>query len=158
MVEVILLHLVLHDLDDGPDEAAHHQPHVLLIAQLAGVAETEIFQGETRLGQGLFQRGHGAVLLDQLVHALGFGITAWVLWHVLTRHYPDTRGTWTALAFPALASMGLGATNEIIEFAAVLAVPDTNVGGYYNTALDLCFNALGAVVAMGLVRLFEPRA
>ncbi len=88
---------------------------------------------------------------DQLVHAYGFGVTAWVLHHLLTRHFPETRGTATALVFPALASMGLGATNEIIEFAAVLAVPDTNVGGYYNTALDLCFNALGAVVAMALI-------
>ena len=44
--------------------------------------------------------------------------------------------------------------DEIIEFIAVLSVPDTNVGGYYNTALDLCFNALGAVIAVALVALF----
>ena len=95
---------------------------------------------------------------DQVVHAYGFGVTAWLLHHLLTRHFPDTRGTATALVFPALGAMGLGAVNEIIEFSAVLLVPDTNVGGYYNTALDLCFNALGAVVAMGLVRLFGLRA
>ena len=53
--------------------------------------------------------------------------------------------------------MGLGAVNEIIEFTAVLAVPDTNVGGYYNTALDLCFNAGGAVIAMVLVSVFGRR-
>ena len=85
---------------------------------------------------------------DQLVHALGFAITAWVLWHVLTRHYPDTRNSWTAYAFPALASMGLGAVNEIIEFSAVVIVQDTGVGGYVNTALDLCFNATGALIAV----------
>ena len=85
---------------------------------------------------------------DQLVHALGFGITAWVLWHVLTRHYPATRNTWTAYTFPALASMGLGAVNEIIEFSAVVIVQDTGVGGYVNTALDLCFNGAGAVIAV----------
>ena len=45
--------------------------------------------------------------------------------------------------------------NEMIEFSAVLMVPDTNVGGYYNTALDLVFNALGAVIAMVLVRAFK---
>jgi len=88
---------------------------------------------------------------DQLVHALGFGITAWVLWHVLVRHYPDTRHSWTAYTFPALASMGLGAVNEIIEFSAVVVVQDTGVGGYTNTALDLCFNASGAVIAMLIV-------
>ena len=84
---------------------------------------------------------------DQLVHAYGFGVTAWVLHHLLTRHFPEMDGTATALVYPALASMGLGALNEIIEFSAVLMIPDTNVGGYMNTALDLCFNAAGAVVA-----------
>jgi putative membrane protein len=88
---------------------------------------------------------------DQLVHAYGFGVTAWVLWHLLSRHYPVLRGSWTVLVYPALAAMGLGAVNEIIEFIAVLSVPDTNVGGYLNTALDLCFNALGAVTAMVIV-------
>ena len=47
--------------------------------------------------------------------------------------------------------MGLGAVNEIIEFIAVLSFPDTNVGGYLNTSLDLVFNALGAMVAMLVV-------
>lgn len=89
---------------------------------------------------------------DQLVHAYGFGITAWVLHHLLTRHFPQTRNTATALILPALAAMGLGAVNEMIEFAAVIAVPDTNVGGYYNTLLDLCFNAVGAVIAMLIIR------
>ncbi len=85
---------------------------------------------------------------DQFVHAFGFGVTAWLLHHLLTRHFPDTRGTATALVYPALGAMGLGAVNEMIEFTAVLLVPDTNVGGYTNTALDLVFNALGAVIAV----------
>ncbi|WP_425091471.1 hypothetical protein [Tropicimonas sp. S265A] len=89
---------------------------------------------------------------DQVVHAYGFGISAWVLWHLLTHHFPDTRGTWTAFYLPFFGACGLGATNEIIEFIAVLSVPDTNVGGYYNTALDLCFNAAGALIAVILVR------
>lgn len=90
---------------------------------------------------------------DQVVHAYGFGVTAWLLYHLLTRHFPETRGTSTALVFPALGSMGLGAVNEIVEFSAVLAVPDTNVGGYYNTALDLCFNGMGAILAMIIISL-----
>lgn len=97
----------------------------------------------------LVQTGEMAILkFDQAVHAYGFGVTAWLLHHLLTQHFPDTRGTATALVYPALGAMGLGAVNEMIEFSAVLLVPDTNVGGYVNTALDLCFNALGAVVAM----------
>jgi putative membrane protein len=88
---------------------------------------------------------------DQVVHAYGFGVTAWLLWHLMARHFPDLRGTATIYVYPALAAMGLGAANEIIEFSAVLAVPETNVGGYYNTALDLVFNASGAILAMWLV-------
>jgi putative membrane protein len=91
---------------------------------------------------------------DQVVHAYGFAITAWVLWHLLIHHYPVIRHSWTAYVFPALASVGLGAVNEIIEFSAVLLIADTNVGGYYNTALDLVFNTGGAVIAM----LFVARA
>ena len=94
---------------------------------------------------------------DQLVHAFGFGVTAWVLHHLLTRSFPETKGTMTAFAYPALAAMGLGAVNEIIEFSAVLLVPDTNVGGYYISALDLVFNAAGALFAVTLIRVFERR-
>jgi hypothetical protein len=84
---------------------------------------------------------------DQLVHFYGFGVTAIVLWHVLRRNFPTLDGTRTIFAFAILGSMGLGALNEIIEFAAVVSLPDTNVGGYYNTGLDLVFNTAGAIVA-----------
>jgi putative membrane protein len=94
---------------------------------------------------------------DQLVHAYGFGVTAWLLWHLMQRHHPGLRGSWTVLVYPALGAMGLGAVNEMIEFAAVLAFAETGVGGYYNTALDLVFNALGAVAAVMIIaRLAGP--
>lgn len=95
---------------------------------------------------------------DQVVHAYGFGVTAWVLWHLMQRHFPMLKGTKTSLVYPALAAMGLGAVNEIVEFIAVLSVPDTNVGGYLNTALDLVFNGLGAVIAMTIVAVAGGRA
>jgi len=88
---------------------------------------------------------------DQIVHAYGFGVTAWVLWYLMKRHFPMLMGTKTSLLYPALAAMGLGTVNEIIEFIAVLSVPETNVGGYFNTALDLVFNALGAAIAMTII-------
>lgn len=95
---------------------------------------------------------------DQIVHFYGFGVTAWVLWHLLARHFPELSGTRSLLVFPVLGAMGLGAVNEMIEFAAVVMFPDTNVGGYVNTALDLAFNAAGAVFAIVLVSLFaRPR-
>ena len=96
--------------------------------------------------------GDSAILkYDQVVHAYGFGVTAWLLWHLLDRHFPALRGTATIHVYPVLGAMGLGAFNEVIEFTAVLMVSETNVGGYYNTALDLVFNAAGAVIAMLVV-------
>lgn len=94
---------------------------------------------------------------DQIVHFYGFGVTAWLLWHLLRRHFPEMAGTASLFVFPVLGAMGLGAANEMIEFAAVVVFPDTNVGGYVNTALDLVFNTVGALTAMVLVRLFAPR-
>lgn len=94
---------------------------------------------------------------DQAVHAWGFGVTAWLLWHILVTSHPSTRGSRVATVYPVIGAMGLGALNEMIEFTAVALTPDTNVGGYVNNALDLVFNAVGAVIAMALIRLFAPR-
>jgi hypothetical protein len=68
----------------------------------------------------------------------------------------DNRASAGAFALCALAGMGLGALNEVVEFAAVLTLPDTNVGGYINTGWDLVSNAIGAtagaVLMWGLAR------
>ena len=97
----------------------------------------------------VFQAGEVVFLrYDQLVHFYGFAITAWLLWHLLRRHFPEMDGSMSIYVFAALGSMGLGAVNEMIEFAAVVMFPQTNVGGYVNTALDLVFNAGGATAAM----------
>jgi hypothetical protein len=94
---------------------------------------------------------------DQIVHFYGFGITAWVLWHLLHRHFPVMIGSASLIVFPVLGAMGLGPVNEIIQFIAVVVFPNTNVGGHVNTALDLVFNGAGAIFAMLLVRVFSKR-
>lgn len=94
---------------------------------------------------------------DQIIHAFGVGVTTWVLWHHLVLNYPIPRNTWTVYIYPALAATGLGAMNEAIEFSAVLVVQETNVGGYFNTALDLVFNSLGAIGAMILIWVSERK-
>jgi putative membrane protein len=100
--------------------------------------------------------GNGELVLlkyDQIVHFYGFGVATLVLWHVLRRNFPALDGTKTIYAFAILGGMGLGVLNELIEFTAVLVFPDTNVGGYFNTALDLVFNTLGAIAAAILASL-----
>ena len=49
------------------------------------------------------------------------------------------------------AGLGFGALNEVVEFAATLLVPETNVGGYRNTGWDLVANLFGATAAVSLI-------
>lgn len=99
----------------------------------------------------------GRLKYDQVVHALGFGVTTWVCWQALAAAM-RRRGTRPApspglLVLCAAAGMGFGALNEVIEFAATLLVPETNVGGYLNTGWDLVANLVGVSVAALLIGL-----
>ena len=83
---------------------------------------------------------------DQGVHALGYGIAALALWHVLARHAPSLHPAARAF-FAAAGAMGIGSVNEVFEFIAFVSFAHTGVGDYYNNSLDLVFNALGASAA-----------
>jgi len=104
----------------------------------------------------------GRLKYDQVVHFLGFGLSTWICWQglaaALRRRGCDPRPSAGLLAVAALAGMGLGAVNEIVEFVAVLTIPDTNVGGYVNTGWDLVANAAGAVAAAVAIAALSPRA
>jgi putative membrane protein len=81
---------------------------------------------------------------DQVVHFFGFAIATFVVYHLLSPYLRERTRKSVLFLTLAAAGMGLGTLNEIVEFAAVLSFPETGVGGYYNTSLDLVFNALGA--------------
>lgn len=85
---------------------------------------------------------------DNLVHCFGFFAAtlaaARALEPFLDARAPSRLALWVIVCS---AGMGLGATNEMIEFAATVMFPRTNVGDYRNNALDLCWNALGAAIA-----------
>jgi hypothetical protein len=91
---------------------------------------------------------------DHLVHAFGFGLTTWVCWQGLRAALGGrAEPTPGKLLLVWAAAQGFGALNEVIEFVAVVAVPETNVGGYTNTALDLVANLVGSTIAVVLIRL-----
>ena len=89
---------------------------------------------------------------DHVVHAYGFGVTTWVCWQgmraALGGMAHRVRPTPGLMVLCAAAGLGFGALNEVIEFAATLLVPETNVGGYLNTGWDLVANLFGATVAV----------
>ncbi len=103
----------------------------------------------------------GWLKYDQLVHAYGFGITTWVCWQGLRRallyNTGQNKPTPGLLILIAAAGMGFGALNEVIEFCATLLLPETNVGGYLNTSLDLVANLIGVTLAVTLIWYFEGR-
>jgi hypothetical protein len=99
---------------------------------------------------------------DQVVHAYGFGVTTWLCWHGLQTSLRkgfgvEVRPTTGLLIVCAAAGVGFGALNEVVEFIAVLTIPNTNVGGYENTGWDLVANLAGASAAAVIIRLTSGR-
>lgn len=83
---------------------------------------------------------------DQMVHAFGFFAATTACWEscrALLRASPGLALSTVAV----LMGIGLGAINEVIEFAITLVVPDHGVGGYVNTGWDLVSNLAGATAA-----------
>ena len=84
------------------------------------------------------------IKFDQIVHTYGTAVAAALMYYFLRR---DTSFHWLGITvFAVLGASGIGALTEIIEFLAKMTVPDTDVGGYYNTAVDLCVNLFGAIL------------
>jgi hypothetical protein len=82
---------------------------------------------------------------DQVVHAYGFGVATWAAGEALRYSVRAPAYVWGMTL--TMIGMGLGALNEVIEFAATRLMPGTNVGGYDNTGWDLVSNLTGAFVA-----------
>lgn len=89
---------------------------------------------------------------DQLVHMWGFGTCTLLAYDLVRPALQPTIAHPIALSIVlAMAGLGFGALNEIVEFLVTLIVPSSGVGGYENTALDLCSNLIGATLAVGLL-------
>ena len=90
---------------------------------------------------------------DQLVHFFGFGVSTLVGFHLLKPYLNDKVNWKIVYSALVLIGMGFGALNELVEFIAVILFDRTGVGGYYNSALDLTFNTLGAITAVVFIHL-----
>jgi putative membrane protein len=85
---------------------------------------------------------------DQFVHAFLYGVVGLMFFHLL-REIVAVRTHLPLIAFMAIfAAAGFSIVNEIVEFLAVVNLPETGVGGYHNTVLDMIFNLFGAAVAV----------
>jgi uncharacterized membrane protein YjdF len=82
---------------------------------------------------------------DNVVHFFGFGVAGVAAWEALAPRLASRDvGPLAAGITVWLFGMGIGALNEVVEFAVALNVEESNVGGYLNTGRDLVANMLGA--------------
>ena len=92
---------------------------------------------------------------DQFVHFYGFGVATLVGYALLKPNLDKIHSKKTVYIITILIGMGFGALNEVLEFIAIILFPSANVGGYVNNALDLVFNMLGSIGAVGFLELKE---
>jgi putative membrane protein len=86
---------------------------------------------------------------DQLVHIWGFGACTLVAFSLLRKRLVSPVRFNIPLALVlTMAGLGVGAFNEILEFVVDQTVPESGVGGYINTSLDLCANLVGTILGM----------
>jgi putative membrane protein len=85
---------------------------------------------------------------DQVVHAYLYGVVGLMFYHLLREVVGIKTHTVFIATTAIFAAAGFSIINEIVEFLAVVNIPETGVGGYYNTVLDMIFNLAGATVAV----------
>jgi putative membrane protein len=91
---------------------------------------------------------------DQFVHIWGFGAATLVMYCLLKNslHKPFAHPIAFSIVM-IMAGLGVGAFNEILEFAVSAIIPESGVGGYLNTSLDLCADFIGAVLGFVYIQL-----
>jgi len=105
----------------------------------------------------LLDRGGDFYILkmDQVIHAFVYGTVGLMVLHLL-REVVGIKTHTVFIAFVAIfAAAGFSIINEIIEFLATVNLPETGVGGYENTVLDMIFNLGGAAAAVAGYFIFK---
>ena len=88
---------------------------------------------------------------DQVVHAYLYGVMSLVFLHLIRRTLSAGGQLWIIVLIAVMASMGMSAMNEIMEFLIAINLEQNGVGGYENAMLDLIFNFAGAAIAPALL-------
>ena len=95
---------------------------------------------------------------DQIVHAIGFGFATGLIYHIIAPRLPDgARNSAIILLVIALAGLGIGAINEMVEFITIAIFPTADIGGYENTLLDLFGDFVGAILAVIIIPLINSK-
>lgn len=92
----------------------------------------------------------GVLRYDHLTHFFGFAMGTAACWFPLQARTARWEAPAAKALMAGLMGMGLGALNEVVEFASIYAVPEQQVGGLENLGWDLVYNLMGCT-AMGLL-------
>jgi len=93
-----------------------------------------------------------------VVHIVGFGVATYIMYRLLLPLLVSVQRHRVVLSIiVVMAGLGVGAVNEILEFVATVLVPQTGVGGYENTMLDLVSDLIGSLIALAYVLVWDSR-
>lgn len=84
---------------------------------------------------------------DQVIHAFCYFMMTFFVYPIVKPFANKKAPLFPILLITVLASAGIGSINEILEFGMVVFLESNGVGGYYNTALDIVANMVGAIIA-----------
>lgn len=92
---------------------------------------------------------------DQAIHIFGFGVATLVLYALLQSYFKDIgkKHPVSLSIITVMFGLGIGAFNEVVEFIVQVLVPQTGIGGYVNSLLDLVADLIGAILALVYIRL-----
>ncbi|MDD4290155.1 MAG: DUF2238 domain-containing protein, partial [Patescibacteria group bacterium] len=83
---------------------------------------------------------------DQLLHAFCYFVFVFFVYSIVKNNLKEDIKKGVTLFIIVLIAEGIGAINEIIELSTVIFFHTQGVGNYYNNALDLVFNLIGALI------------
>ncbi len=112
--------------------------------------------GELRLYDYWFLPG--VFKYDNFVHTYASFIGTLALYSLLVNYVatPVIKRFYLFGLILVLMAAGVGTVVEMVEFGAVVFFhANEQVGGYYNNALDLYFNALGAILAVVVIYFYR---
>jgi len=93
----------------------------------------------------LYNYSMGFLRTDMIVHLLvAFSVTI-IIYHILYHQFKTKKITLIILS--VLGTLGLGTLNEIFELVGIIIFKTPLAADYYNNAIDLVSNLIGALTA-----------
>ncbi|MDP1695774.1 MAG: DUF2238 domain-containing protein [archaeon] len=92
---------------------------------------------------------------DQFIHIFGFGVATLIMYSLLHSYFREIakKKPVSLSIIVIMAGLGVGAFNEVVEFIIQVILPQTGIGGYVNSLLDLVSDMIGAILALVYIRL-----